>query len=270
VSAFDCILLPLDGSARAEIALRWVDVLPARQVRLLSVCQQGDALTSEATKYLEETAARLERPGRAVVPRIAYGEPADGIVADAVDVDLIVMSTQGQGGGGRLLYGSVADRVARHAPVPTLLLRDRGAPVSTAPVRRVVVPLDGSQTAELALPMAALLAQMLASSIHLVTVSDQSATGGLPAANRAAAFDAADAYLERTTTPMRASGVLISLETRSGDAATALLATIDPGDLLVMTTHGRGAARRWQIGTVAVIVLRRAPAPVVLIRADAP
>ena len=112
--------------------------------------------------------------------RIAHGGPAEAIVDDAADADLIVMSTQGAGGGGRLLFGSVADRVARHAPAPTLLLRGGHHPVAAQPVQRIVVALDGSLAAERALPLATLLATRLHVPVHFVTVDDAERDGGQP------------------------------------------------------------------------------------------
>ena len=158
VTGFDRILVPLDGSERAEVALSWASALPAQRVRLLHICPEEHPDSQAAARYLEEVAARFRPPDRTIETRIAHGGPAEGIVADAADVDLIVMSTQGAGGGGRLLFGSVADRVARHAPAPTLLLRGGHHPVRPQPVRRIVVPLDGSAAAERALPLATILA----------------------------------------------------------------------------------------------------------------
>jgi nucleotide-binding universal stress UspA family protein len=268
VTAFDRILVPLDGSPRAESVLHWVDLLPARQITLLNVCREESPESAAATQYLDDMATRLCRPDREIKTRVAFGGPAEGIVAEAAGAELIVMSTQGAGGGGRLLYGSVADRVARHAPVPTLLLRVGHTPVAAEAMRRVVVPLDGSPAAERALPMAALLAKMLETRVHLVTVSDQPSSEGIPTAGRAANFEAASAYLERQAESVRARAVPHSTEVRSGTPETELLATIEAGDLLVMTTHGRGAARRWQIGSVAEKLLRQAAAPIILVRAD--
>jgi nucleotide-binding universal stress UspA family protein len=268
VTEFHRILVPLDGSARAEAALPWVQLLPSRHIRLLNICPERSPQSATAAGYLEEIATRLSRPGRNVESRVVFGGPAEGIVANAADADLIVMCTQGEGGGGRLLYGSVADRVARHAPAPTWLVRGGHDPVSTADVRRIVVALDGSAAAERALDMATRLARMLGTPMHLVTVSDQPGAAGLPSAGRAANFEAAGAYLDRQAEAVRARDVPGSTEVRSGTPATELLATVGPGDLLVMTTHGRGTARRWQIGSVAEKLLRHATAPVVLVRAD--
>jgi nucleotide-binding universal stress UspA family protein len=258
VTGLDCILVPLDGSERAEVALGWASALPAQRVRLLRVWPEEHPDSQEAVRYLEEVAARLRPPGRTIETRIAHGGPAEGIVNDAVDADLIVMSTQGAGGGGRLLFGSVADRVARHAPAPTLLLRGGHHPVDTQPVQRIVAALDGSRAAERGLPLATLLAKLLDVPVHLVSVSDHSAP----------LDEAPDAYLERTAASFQARDVSTSTEVRSGPAATEVMATLGPGDLLVITTHGQGAARRWQIGNVAEKLLRQAAAPVALVRAD--
>jgi nucleotide-binding universal stress UspA family protein len=69
---------------------------------------------------------------------------------------------------------------------------------------------------------------------------------------------------------LRAVDIPTSSEVRSGPAALEVMATLGQGDLLILTTHGQGAARRWQIGNVAEKLLRQAAAPVVLVRADAP
>jgi nucleotide-binding universal stress UspA family protein len=277
VTELDCILVPLDGSERAEVALSWAYALPARRVRLLRVCPEEHPDSQAAARYLEEVAARFRPPGRTIETRIAHGGPAEGIVDDAADADLIVMSTQGAGGGGRLLFGSVADRVARHAPAPTLLLRGGHHPVATQPVQRIVAALDGSRAAERALPLATLLARLLDVPVHLVTVSDQISTPADPAPGHpprdddsTPSHEPAEAYLERTAASLQICDVRTSSEVRTGPAAIEVMATLGPGDVLVITTHGQGAARRWQIGNVAEKLLRQAAAPVALVRADLP
>jgi nucleotide-binding universal stress UspA family protein len=277
VTGLNRVLVPLDGSVRGEIALSWAQTLPAQRIRLLQICSRENA--DVATRYLEDVAARLRLPGCEIETRVAFGDPAEGIVADAVDVDMIVMCTQGTGGGGRLLYGSVADRVARHAPAPTLLLRGGSHPVTTESVRRLVVPLDGSPAAERALALTTMLARALDVSVHLVTADDSTTSAAMPdtgdrprgsSETTPETTDAARAYLEQVAEPLRATSIQISTEVRSGPAALEVMATLQNGDLLILTTHGRGAARRWQIGNVAEKLLRQAAAPVALVRADAP
>jgi nucleotide-binding universal stress UspA family protein len=61
-----------------------------------------------------------------------YGPPAEAIIeaARVRAIDLIVMSSHGRSGLGRLVLGSVAETVLRGTTVPILLLRDREAPVT--------------------------------------------------------------------------------------------------------------------------------------------
>ena len=276
MTGLDCILVPLDGSKRAEAALSWAYALPSRRVRLLRVCPEEQPDTQAATRYLEDLAARDRSSERTIETRTAHGGAAEGIVADAADADLIVMTTEGAGGGGRLLFGSVADRVARHAPAPTLLLRGGHHPVAAQPVQRIVSALDGSRVAERALPLATLLTRQLGVPLHLVSVSDEISSRAeldsdpSPRDSSTPRDEAPGAYLERTATSLQALDVRASTEVRSGPPAVEVMATLRSGDLLIITTHGQGEARRWQIGNVAEKLLRQAAAPVILVRADAP
>ncbi|MCC7021749.1 MAG: universal stress protein [Thermomicrobiales bacterium] len=258
------LLLPLDGSVCAEAALGWLDLLPADRVTLLRVAEAGEEADVEAEHYLAATAARHAPTQARLETLVVTGDPAEAIVAAATDADLIVMCTRGRGGGGRLLFGSVADRVARHAPVPALLVRGGHAPVAAAPLDRVVVPLDGSAPAELALPWATTLATALGRPIELITVIDDADAGQA----RVETPEAASAYLEQVAERMRQQGVEAAPAVRRGAPEQELLNAVGPGDLLVLTTHGHGAAKRWQVGHVAERLLRRATAPAVVVRAD--
>ncbi len=270
MTGFDRVLIPLDGSDRAEAALDWVRVLPARRIRLLGVCPSEDADdVAKAQDYLADAAARYCPPGATSDTRVVIGDAAERIVGEAEEADLIVMSTQGAGDGGRRLFGSVADRVSRHAPVPTLLLRGGRAAVPTAPLQRIVVPLDGSPTAERALPVGANLATMLDAPMHLISVHEPAQVEHAARTDSEhARLDAVSAYLDREAEAIATGDVRTSTEVRAGAPDAELLAAVGPGDLLVITTHGRGEARRWKIGRVAEKLLRQAAAPIVMIRAD--
>lgn len=253
------VLAPLDGSAQAEAALHWLRCLPAARVTLLQACSPDATDQERAATYLNEVSARFWPDSESVTTRVVAGHPADVIVDAAADANLVAMSTRGAGAGGRLLFGSVADLVSRHSPVPALLIRGGVSP-SEAAFRRIVVPLDGSVTAERALPLAMTFASSLKCPLHLVSV-DETADGAM-------ADGTYRAYLERQATSVIANGIDVSVEQRTGSPAAELLAIVAQGDLLVLTTHGRGAAKRWQIGSVAEKLLRQATAPVALVRAD--
>jgi nucleotide-binding universal stress UspA family protein len=258
MTAIDHVLAPLDGTPAAEAALRWIQHLPLHRLTLLRVCERESPPSDEAEAYLQSVAERFNATERSVQTRVLAGCPAESIVEAARVADLVVMATGAHGGGGRLLFGSVADRVARHSPTPTLLLRHGTVPDQPTAIRRIVVPLDGSPAAQRALLPATVLAGALECPIHVVNV-DESDDSAIP-----------ESQLQQLARTLSTGGQTATSERRSGGAASELLKAVSFGDLLVLTTHGRGAQRRWQIGSVAEKLLRQATAPVVLVRADLP
>lgn len=274
------ILVPLDGSAQAEAAIPYAARIPSEWVRLLKV----EPVVSDVAPAVGAPSADLDRAGaplvaggRMVEPAVARGDPAEEIVRMAADVDLVVMTTRGHGAGGRLVFGSVADRVARHAPVPTLIVRGGDDPVAPVPFARIVVPLDGSPTAERALPVASGLARLLGVPVHCLAVAEVVGVDGtLARALPAGIYDAgletarreAGERVAMAASRLRSEGIAASEEVRAGPVRSELIAALRAGDLVVMTTHGHGRALRWSVGAVAERVLQRAPGPVLLVRAD--
>lgn len=132
--------------------------------------------------------------------------------------------------------------------------------------RRILVPLDGSKLAERALPAAEELARLMQAPLHLVRVIDPaqwdlSANGADEAEGLAA-----DSYLERMTQREVEQGIGARGEVRYGNTVREIVSTTQPGDLMVMSTHGRGGLARWFLGSVAEAVIRHAPVPLLLIR----
>lgn len=143
---------------------------------------------------------------------------------------------------------------------------------------RVVVALDGSTRGERALDQAADLAAIVGAPLHLVRVADMAwlrlgQTGG---SSRIAELTAevaeerrqADRYLGDLAGKLRDRGLIVSTESRAGMAARELLDLVRPGDLLVMSSHGRSGPVRWLLGSVAEEVVRQSPCPVLLVRAS--
>jgi nucleotide-binding universal stress UspA family protein len=143
----DKILVPLDGSILAEAALAkaatfakdqpgaTLVLLRAAEAATLPGADPTEAqveVVREAEEYLASIADRLKREGvTKVETSVWYGKPASAIVEAAQfgKVDLIVMSTHGRSGVGRLILGSVAESVLRGTRTPILLLRPEGAPL---------------------------------------------------------------------------------------------------------------------------------------------
>jgi nucleotide-binding universal stress UspA family protein len=84
-----------------------------------------DADRSSATEYLAGVAQRLRALNLVVNVEHPEGPASQVIVerASALGVSLILMTTHGRGGLGRVVFGSTADSVLRHAPCPVLLVR---------------------------------------------------------------------------------------------------------------------------------------------------
>lgn len=141
---FKRVIVPLDGSPLAEGILpfiveiagpldlevtlvRVVNPIPpeviegTRQVTVEDV----EGRMAEARVYLTPIAAELGAKGVRVTIEARHGETVDEIVAAARDAraDLIAMTTHGRGGLGRVLFGSVAAAVLRHAHIPVFLMR---------------------------------------------------------------------------------------------------------------------------------------------------
>lgn len=147
------IVVPLDGSILAEgvlphvisLALQYdADVELVRSYTPPASLIAASAATSfpgtgpmldpapfiaaskcEAQDYLSRIAAELATRGVKSTARRLDGTAGESIVAEArrQHADLIVMSTHGRGGLGRLVLGSVADHVIHHAPCPVMLVR---------------------------------------------------------------------------------------------------------------------------------------------------
>lgn len=278
----DRILVPLDGSKAAEAALNVVTQIPSRRVQLLGV--EPDCVDLSATciggrnreAYLESAATALRDAGRHVTTVVVFGNPAEKIKAMAGAADLIVMSSHGRGATGRVLFGSVADFVARHAPTPTLIVR--GEQWQAPALQRIVVPLDGTPLAEQSMPLAVELARGMELPVHLVQVVDfdrvqASILAGLAAAEASARQQAAlareaRAYLTLVSHTFQTPDTTITSEVRIGDPVEELLATIQAEDLTVLTTHARGGIARWLMGSVAEEIVQRSAGPVLLLRAD--
>ena len=119
------VVVPLDGSARAEAALDAVERLAPqllREVTLLRVVR-NDEEGREAERYLQDVLARPWREGVTVRPRVVMGDPAAAIVAAGGPDKLVVMTTHGRAGFTRWALGSAADRVAHGGAGAVMLVR---------------------------------------------------------------------------------------------------------------------------------------------------
>jgi len=140
---FQSILVPLDGSSLSEQALPWaVDLAQKYQTQLIlfrvgllpdiwslqdapEMDSRLDELESLCMKYLLTIEARLQAQGVSVKAEYAVGNATQRIVerSNQPDCSVVVMNSHGRDGLTRWMIGSVAEKVARHAGCPVLLIR---------------------------------------------------------------------------------------------------------------------------------------------------
>lgn len=135
----------------------------------------------------------------------------------------------------------------------------------------ILVPLDESEYSERALGYAEQLASLTGADVSLVTALTHLGTAedAELAKLDGIARERAERYLQKRTDAIRAAGYTVARsEARFGEPAAVItdLASEVGADLVVMSTHGLGAAHRFALGSIAMKVLSTAPCPVFLIR----
>lgn len=269
VPAQDTVVVPLDGSTNAELAIplgalfakKWDIPLLFVHVADAERLEGLDALARAIEVFRTYVAGLLSArrlddiPWDAVVER---GPAARAILEAARGARLIAIATHGRSGLHATFVGSVADKVIRAAVVPVLAVpigsraRIEGDPV--------VVGVDGSESAEAGLRMAREVAGLLGSRLVIVRAYNIPAPGvdfvAYPADVTSVLRAGAEEYLAEVALPgeetvCRMGG---SVEVLSETAA-----QVDAG-LIVLTSHGKGFAQRIALGSTtdrAVHSIRR-------------
>jgi nucleotide-binding universal stress UspA family protein len=142
---------------------------------------------------------------------------------------------------------------------------------------RILIPLDGSKTAEKVLPYARFLAGALKLPIELLAVVDIAEMATHISAERAPHLDtmiedsarSSEQYLTRVASLFPGVNTNYTVEKGKAEQAIIETAATDKGTLVTMATHGRSGINRWLLGSVAEKALRGATNPLLLVRATA-
>ena len=286
---FDKALVPFDGSTQVDRILPYVARFAGglhMPLVLASVLAPGPTSTleqrrEEAEHHLQEIVTRLIGAGVEATAVVAVGRPVQEIVrlVEQGGCNLILLPPRGEVAHAWGALGSITEKVMQASPVPILTIPSlEAAPDQSkgAPITAVIVPLDGSSLAEMALPYAEELAQKLAAEVMLTrAISESNVYIGTmvdvlpyidPRAMEAADDEAAD-YLERVADKLRAEGFAVQAQILRTQPASGIVALAHqtPQSLITLTTHGRSALARWFLGSVAEEVVETAETPVLVI-----
>lgn len=277
------ILVPLDGSSFSNLALPW-SIHVARRLgqsltlaRVLSPPYRFDAADeARETRHLEGLAIRVREQGVSCDVTVPVGDPAIELVeiARSKSVEFISLASHGRTGAERRAMGSVADHVVHHSVAPVFLqnkhclTRGERDGFATGPI---LVPLDGSELAELALPDALRLARACGVSLLLVHADNPfppiEGVLSLDSEIIDTIIDESEAYLRTIATWAQDEGVPAMVATGFAPPAAFIRDTaVTYGvSMIAMATHGRSGNGRLVLGSVADALIQTADVPILLI-----
>jgi nucleotide-binding universal stress UspA family protein len=285
------ILIPLDGSPFGEAVvpdacdlaghhgeLYLLHVIPSPTTNRGTGQLTGRDALKASEAYLESVAAPLRARGFVVWKRTEVRSPLSAAIDEAAvecEAEMVAMSTHGRGPGGRMLRGGITWKTLANSRVPVFLRRiGTEAERSEWPQRfQVMVPLDGSEYSEKALPVAERLSLKWNAPVWLVRVAEPIplsavAVAGVPG-DRAMEVEQVEAYLASVSAAL------------GGDVRGACLTGAVVPQLgsfarehhvshVIMASHGRTGLSRVTLGSVADDLIHELTCGIVVIPALAP
>jgi nucleotide-binding universal stress UspA family protein len=175
----------------------------------------------------------------------------------------------------------VADRVLRASKVPVWLVPAQISHTKWT-MRKILVPLDGSELAEVVLPHVEMLAKTRKNKIEVVLFRVSEAPVFLTASTPESTMDwgkliekhliqagkVAEQYLADIGDRLTDAGLSVDSEALVGEPAHEIIdyAAQNHFDLIAMASHGHSGLSRWAYGNVADKVIHGASCPVLLVR----
>ena len=235
-------------------------------------------LTDEDVKQArEQVLACFRSAGQDIEVLIDSGQAAHQVLerAKSLPADVVVMGTHGAGGFEHLVLGSVTEKVLRRATCPVLTVPPRAHTIAKLPFKRILCPLDFSESSLTALDFAFSLAQQGDAELTILHVfewpaEDESLTTRplLPPEYRRDRERDATAKLQELIPDSIRDCCRPTTRLAHGKAYREILgiATEDNSDLIVMGVHGRNALNLMLFGSTTNQVVRAATCPVLTVR----
>lgn len=271
------ILVALDGSEAAEAALphagriaaggaevHFLHVVPSLPSTLGASSAGVMQMHDQALAYLESLRQRL--PGLRGLDLIRTGTPADAIfqVARDLNIDLIAMGAHDRTGLSKEFVGSVAETVVRQTQLPVLLMRP-GIPDTGKALRRILVPLDGSEESFTIMATVKLLALRTGAEVLPLHVAER-ALASVPRGGGPGESGDLEEKLQAVAERLDAPGLVFRHASAVGNAVDEILghAKALDADVIAMSTHALSGQERAIGRSVVQDVLWRSDRAVLL------
>jgi nucleotide-binding universal stress UspA family protein len=282
------ILVPLDGSDLAELALPYAEELATAfksEVILLHVSEPAESHYRHMHElYVKEVADREKERFKKVSPVVVTGKPAEEIIsyAEKNDVGLLIITSHGRSGILSWATGSIASKLLQGAEVPTLLVRaakPRRKARRQVLLKQILLPLDGSEAGEAAVEYVGELMSRLESEVILFGVVSSGqhirSVGGLdyisyPEEQMAMFKKEAEDYLNGVYRRLkrRKGSVKVTLKVGVGDIGQEILkfAEEERVNLIAISSHGHSGIEKWVFGSIANKVVQASKTPVLVVK----
>jgi len=222
----------------------WTEGLPAAPIAV----ELREALDERAARILETATARVAEAGLRSESVHAVGLADEELIRLADQAEAVVVGRRGELHGETGALGAITVRIIKHCPKPVLVAGEK-----PSPCERPLVALDGGETSDHALVLAARYAEALGIALTVVHVSDDAPPG--------------DELLARAAAFLSEKGVAVRTRRLTGDVTKSVIRFLaeEGADLLIAGAHG-GRRHRLAFGSHAEKLLRAASVPVIIHR----
>jgi nucleotide-binding universal stress UspA family protein len=274
------IIIGVDGRAESRDAVQLASELAAGTGAELDVAAVLDysplpidlepyevALRDHFERIFEQVSA--QDPGLTYTPhRLTGPSPAGSLsgLAEELEPMMIVLGSTHRGRLGRVLPGSLGDRLLGGGPSP-IAIAPRGYAKTGHPIKRIGVGYDGREESAVALAFAAEIATSLGAGLRLIAVLPPPSSTLEAIVAPLGYEEALRSQLEGALAEGGAAFPEIATETSllSGDPAEALVAESEGLDMMIVGSRGYGPIRRALLGNVSAELTREAGCPLIVV-----
>lgn len=286
------VLVGVDGSETGAVAAEWA----AREARRLGwrlhvVCSYSvptftvasleggyaalddSAIRGGAQEVLDAAVRAVAREGLEVSSSLETGDAAGVLVELSRHAGLAVVGTRGRGGFADRLLGTVSSALPAHAHCPTVVVPVREQHDVLGPIRRIVVGVDGSDSAQVALERAIDEAELWGAELTAVAAVPMATGSGMAAwlpapTDREQVLEDVEAGLNaKVDAALGGRDVVVKRHALDGAAAALLTEFSTAVELIVVGTRGRGGFAGLLLGSTSQTLLHHAVCPILVVPA---